>query len=336
MAKLDAHVKSRGADCMRGLARAFDVVDKDHNHVLDREEFKEALAIWDMTGLNEAEINVLMAHFDDDGDGLITYSEFLHGLRGEMNERRINMVTKAYRVLDANHDGVVTLGDIMATYNVEENPLVQSGQKSPEEVFKTFLDSFEGPHGDKDGTVTISEFIDYYSGISAAIDDDDYFVLMMENAWKIVESDGEFALDDERVGRLELQLRDKLLQKKKDTESETKCLLNAFKYFNLSGSNLVDIKAFTRTCERFGLVLSPAEMQAWFDSYLGHSAADVPGHINYEAFTSRLYPEDGVNVRPHGVDTTPGRGRGIGSGDGLDESVVSCGQPVHLSLLVCT
>eukprot|EP01047_Picozoa_sp_COSAG01_P058554 COSAG01_NODE_6913_length_3441_cov_8.635357_6_plen_113_part_00 len=52
---------------------------RDHNHVLDREEFKEALAIWDMTGLNEAEINVLMAHFDDDGDGMITYPEFLHG-----------------------------------------------------------------------------------------------------------------------------------------------------------------------------------------------------------------------------------------------------------------
>jgi|EP01047_Picozoa_sp_COSAG01_P058552 hypothetical protein len=58
---------------------------------------------------------------------------------------------------------------------------------------------------------------------------------MMENAWKIVESDGEFALDDERVGRLELQLRDKLLQKKKDTESETKCLLNAFKCALVAG-----------------------------------------------------------------------------------------------------
>ena len=39
-----------------------------------------------------------------------------------------------------------------------------------------------------------------------------------------------------------VQLRDKLLQKKKDSESETKCLLNAFKYFNLSGSNLVDLR----------------------------------------------------------------------------------------------
>ena len=43
-----------------------------------------------------------------------------------------------------------------------------------------------------------------------------------------------------------VQLRDKLLQKKKDSESETKCLLNAFKYFNLSGSNLVDLRGKSR------------------------------------------------------------------------------------------
>ena len=66
---------------------------------------------------------------------------------------------------------------------------MQQGKKTPEEVFKVFLDSFEGPHGDKDGTVTHEEWIDYYSNISCSIDNDDYFVLMMENAW------GEFLLD---------------------------------------------------------------------------------------------------------------------------------------------
>ena len=69
------------------------------------------------------------------------------GLRGDMNDRRMNMVRKAYGVLDSSGDGVVTLGDIMATYSVEQHPEVQAGKKTPEEVFKVFLDSFEGPHG---------------------------------------------------------------------------------------------------------------------------------------------------------------------------------------------
>jgi hypothetical protein len=33
--------------------------------------------------------------------------------------------------------------------------------------------------------VTLQEFVDYYSNISASIDDDDYFLLMINNAWNI-------------------------------------------------------------------------------------------------------------------------------------------------------
>eukprot|EP01046_Picozoa_sp_COSAG06_P044795 COSAG06_NODE_6095_length_3114_cov_1.245108_2_plen_57_part_00 len=55
-----------------------------------------------------------MAHFDEDGDGKISYTEFIWGIRGKMNERRMNLVKKAYECLDVNHDGDLTLGDIMA------------------------------------------------------------------------------------------------------------------------------------------------------------------------------------------------------------------------------
>ena len=37
--------------------------------------------------------------------------------------------------------------------------------------------------GEVDGVVTLTEFIDFYKDVSASIDGDDYFELMMRNAW---------------------------------------------------------------------------------------------------------------------------------------------------------
>jgi hypothetical protein len=37
--------------------------------------------------------------------------------------------------------------------------------------------------------VTLDEFIDYYSAVSASIDDDAYFNLMMENSWGVKATD---------------------------------------------------------------------------------------------------------------------------------------------------
>lgn len=36
-----------------------------------------------------------------------------------------------------------------------------------------------------DGMVTFNEFLDYYSNVSASIDNDEYFNLMMTNAWNL-------------------------------------------------------------------------------------------------------------------------------------------------------
>jgi hypothetical protein len=53
---------------------------------------------------------------------------------------------------------------------------------------KEFLDTFD--QGEKDGKITPDEFIRYYGNVSASIDDDDYFELMIRNAWHISGGEG--------------------------------------------------------------------------------------------------------------------------------------------------
>ncbi len=52
------------------------------------------------------------------------------------------------------------------------------------------MDTFDG--GEKDGQVTLKEFERYYANISASIDNDDYFELMIRNAWHISGGKGQY------------------------------------------------------------------------------------------------------------------------------------------------
>lgn len=66
-----------------------------------------------------------------------------------------------------------------------------SGLLSPEILFiphREFLDTFDG--AEKDGKVTVKEFCKYYANLSSSIDEDDYFELMMRNAWHISGGEG--------------------------------------------------------------------------------------------------------------------------------------------------
>ena len=106
-----------------------------------------------------------------------------------MNETRKRIVLQAFDKLDSDGSGIIEINDIKTLYNAKNSKDVLSGKKTEEEVFNEFLNTFETFHnlkkGIRDKRVTLEEFLEYYNNISMSIDNDEYFVEMMENAWKL-------------------------------------------------------------------------------------------------------------------------------------------------------
>ena len=77
-------------------------------------------------------MDIIFNYFDRNKNGSVDYNEFLRGIRGELNQTRIEYIRKAYDKLDVNKDGRVTLEDIARLYDVSYHPDVQSGRMTPE------------------------------------------------------------------------------------------------------------------------------------------------------------------------------------------------------------
>lgn len=211
-------------------------MDDDNNRALDLKEFLKGLNDYGIP-IDKEEATAVFQHFDRDGSGAIDFDEFLIALRvsgrsparcsghpdtgvcaseclivfhvqPQMSKARKEVVMQAFRKLDKTGDGVITIEDLRGVYNAKYHPKYQNGEWSEDQVFRTFLDSFDCPY-DKDGKVTGTkrstwssyclntswccrslkvtqeEFLNYYAGVSASIDTDVYFIVMMRNAWKL-------------------------------------------------------------------------------------------------------------------------------------------------------
>ncbi|CAG0901916.1 unnamed protein product [Darwinula stevensoni] len=91
---------------------------------------------------------------------------------------------QAFNKLDVDGTGTITADDLKKSHDFSHNPKVLSGEETVDQLLSKHLAMFEGA-GATDGKVTKKEFQDYYNALSASIDSDDYFELMMKNAYKL-------------------------------------------------------------------------------------------------------------------------------------------------------
>jgi Ca2+-binding EF-hand superfamily protein len=160
----------------------FKILDNNGNRQIDMSEFYWGLKDLGIS-ITEEDAQSVLTSFDTDGSGAVDFDEFLRVLRGDLNSFRINLIKKAYQKLDVNGDGTVKLDDIAQLYDVSKHAEVISGRKQPKDAYLDFMRLWDTQVAD--GIVTFEEFLDYFKDVSASIDTDEYFGVLMKNAWKL-------------------------------------------------------------------------------------------------------------------------------------------------------
>ena len=251
--RLRASLKRRGAEGIRGLGRHFKIVDRDRSGSLDADEFANACRI-NRLGLSDSEQRVLMRAFDADGNGTVNYEEFLRGVRGRLNPTRKRLVRQIFDALDnlGGQKGYLTIYSLEPIYSVSSHPAVKAGKMSKEEALEEFLNGFEGSQGNRDGKVSLEEWIKYYEEVSASIDSDDYFGTMLAGTWSHLKrkaADGsktpvvKFTAKAE-VERLEALLRKGMYAKVQSDQNMTRQVERSFASFDTDKSGNVSLDEF--------------------------------------------------------------------------------------------
>lgn len=177
-------IRAGGFESLRAMARQFRIADRDDSGVLNRQEFDVAFDIFlncFKIKLSQADKNNLFTHFDRDQSGTVSYDEFVREIRGPMNSVRESFVQQAFAILDREGSGLVDERDVANIYDVSTNPSVKSGKMSEVDALNLFLTALGG----ESGQITWEQFKEHYEWVSSSIDNDDYFELMMRNAWHI-------------------------------------------------------------------------------------------------------------------------------------------------------
>lgn len=180
--------RAGGVSSLKSFATQFKLLDTEKDGTVNRQELE-----WGFTKflrgfglqLSDRELDALFGVFDVDSDGRITYDEFVHGIRGGMNDTRVAFVKQAFNIIDTDGSGTLTVTEIASRYDVSKHPQVLAGKMTPVDAIKNFMLQWQAHSKQKDDIITLEEFIDYYDWISMSIDRDDYFELMMRNAWHI-------------------------------------------------------------------------------------------------------------------------------------------------------
>jgi len=177
-------IKGRGVRGMVGLQRIFNIMDDDNSGSLSQREFIKACKDFKV-GISEENTPSLFAKFDQNGDGTMSYDEFLSMLRGKLSPTRMKAIKQSYQALADRCGGRFTVDYVKKIYNASRHLDCIQGKRTADNILVEFIETFDVHHnlGGEDAYVSQEEWEDYYHSLSAIEDSDQYFINNLSNVY---------------------------------------------------------------------------------------------------------------------------------------------------------
>ena len=172
----------------------FRELDENNEQELDLKLFNQICQEFDF-GITEEDIKELFLSFDKEETGKINYADFIRILRGELNEKRKELVQNVFKHLDIENKGFLTIDELLNIYNPKYSLECVELNISEEEAFGIFEESLRGNHkylnGDEGDTkpVDAEEFEDFYESISMMISSDEVFRDIILRTWGLIQDE---------------------------------------------------------------------------------------------------------------------------------------------------
>ena len=133
-------LKSKASKRTSFLNDIFRQMDKDNSRKIDYVEFKRGLSNLGFGDFKEKEFRDAFNEFDSNKDGKIDYQEFVNIIKPSLTDSRRWIVDEAFKKLDVNHDGNLTLEDFKVVYlqEAKQHPKCIDGTWTVEQVLLHF------------------------------------------------------------------------------------------------------------------------------------------------------------------------------------------------------
>jgi hypothetical protein len=166
------------------LRKDFQDIDSMHD---GRIEIREAKKIFEKRGINMStgHYDRVFESVDKKNDRLVYFSELISLLRMPLSEARLKLIVEVYRDIDMGGNEKVPLATLSQLFEPKNHPLVQNGTYGPEEMRNIyFTNLIESTKIRKQAPfVTLDAFVDFFSDLSSAIQDDADFEEVFSALW---------------------------------------------------------------------------------------------------------------------------------------------------------